>query len=260
MEQKTESFDIVRINNDTGEKVKDVVTVEEPLTIFLNGEELVTLLYTPSYPKQLTVGFLVSEGVIKGKTDIESIRFYSKKGVININIKGNGNGYKKIFSKRLITSGCCGGTSFYNIDDIKDFKKIRSKCKFSITTIINVMKEMVRQSKIFKKTGGIHSSALAREGKIVLFREDVGRHNAVDKILGECFLSDIPLNDAILLTSGRITSEITRKAGVVGIPIIASKSAPSSLSIKMAREIGVTLIGFVRGKRMNIYTGEWRII
>ncbi|GAH48634.1 unnamed protein product, partial [marine sediment metagenome] len=92
------------------------------------------------------------------------------------------------------------------------------------------------------------------------FREDIGRHNAIDKIIGECFLSDIHLGDTILLTSGRTTSEITRKVGAAGIPVISSKSAPSSLSIKMAKELGLTLIGFVRAKRMNVYTEEWRIV
>ena len=257
---KTEDFDILRIKDKGGEKIRDTVSIEAPLTIFLNGEELVTLLHTPSYSKQLTVGFLLSEGVIKEKADIESIRFYDSKGVININIKSNGAASKKLSSGRVITSGCCGGTSFYRAKDVKNFKEITSKEKFSSDTIINLMKEMARRSLIFRKTGGVHSSALAREGKIILFREDIGRHNAVDKILGECFLSDIPLDDAILLTSGRITSEITRKAGTAGIPVIVSRSAPSSLSIRMARECKLTLIGFVRGKRMNIYTGEWRIL
>lgn len=257
---RTEDFDIIRIREEVGEKVRDTVSVEAPLTIFLNGEELVTLLYTPSYSKQLAVGFLISEGVIKERLDIESIRFYDNKGVININIKNNGAPSKSVSSERVITSGCCGGTSFYRAKDIKNLREITSKEKFSSDTIINLMKEMARRSLIFRKTGGVHSSALAKGGRIILFRDDIGRHNAIDKIIGECFLSGIQLDGSVLLTSGRITSEITRKAGVVGIPIIVSKSAPSSLSIRMAKELGITLVGFVRGKRMNIYTEEWRIV
>lgn len=259
MLKKTETVEILRIKGGVEEKVRDAVTIEEPLTIFLNGEEVVTLLYTPSYPEQLAIGFLVSEGVIKKKAHIESIRFYDNKSVININIKANGNASKKLTSKRLITSGCCGGTSFYRADDVKHFKKITSKKKFVKDNIVNLMKEMSRRSFNFRKTGGVHSSALARKGRIALFREDIGRHNAIDKILGECFLSNIPLDDTILLTSGRITSEITRKVGRAGIPVVVSRSAPTSLSIKMAREQGLTLIGFVRAKRMNIYTEGWRI-
>ncbi len=257
---KTEDFDIIRIRGEVGEKVRDTVSVEAPLTIFLNGEELVTLLYTPSYSKQLAVGFLISEGVIKERLDIESIRFYDNKGVININIKNNGAPSKRVSSGRVITSGCCGGTSFYRVKDTKNLRKITSKEKFSSDTIINLMKEMAKRSLVFRKTGGVHSSALAKGGRIILFRDDIGRHNAIDKIIGECFLSGIQLDGSVLLTSGRITSEITRKAGVVGIPIIVSKSAPSSLSIRMAKELGITLVGFVRGKRMNIYSEEWRIV
>ena len=257
---KTEDFDIIRIRGEVGEKVRDTVSVEAPLTIFLNGEELVTLLYTPSYSKQLAVGFLISEGVIKERLDIESIRFYDNKGVININIKNNGAPLKRVSSGRVITSGCCGGTSFYRVKDTKNLRKITSKEKFSSDTIINLMKEMAKRSLVYRKTGGVHSSALAKGGRIILFRDDIGRHNAIDKIIGECFLSGIQLDGSVLLTSGRITSEITRKAGVVGIPIIVSKSAPSSLSIRMAKELGITLVGFVRGKRMNIYTEEWRIV
>lgn len=260
MVQKTEDFDILRIKDEGGEKIRDTVSIEAPLTIFLNGEELVTLLHTPSYSKQLAVGFLLSECFIKKRSDIDSIRFYNSKGIININTKNNGDASKKLSSGRVITSGCCGGTSFYRAKDVKNFKEITSKEKFSSDTIINLMKEMARRSLIFKKTGGVHSSALAKGGKIILFREDIGRHNAIDKIIGECFLSDIHLGDTILLTSGRTTSEITRKVGAAGIPVIASKSAPSSLSIKMAKELGLTLIGFVRGKRMNVYTEEWRIV
>ena len=125
--------------------------------------------------------------------------------------------------------------------------------------IIDLMQEMGKRSELFRETGGVHSSALAREGTLVLFREDIGRHNAIDKIIGECLLSGIPFDDALLMTSGRITSEIARKAGIAGIPVIASRSAPTSLAIRMAEELDLTIVGFVRGKRMNIYTGDWRI-
>ncbi|TET22349.1 MAG: formate dehydrogenase accessory sulfurtransferase FdhD [Candidatus Cloacimonadota bacterium] len=257
---RIEHFDIVRICNGKGEKVSEPVTVEEPLTIFLNGEELVTLLYTPSFPEQLAIGFLVSEGVIRDKNNIESIRFYEGKGVVNITVKNNGNDPKQLSSTRLITSGCCGGVSFYRAQDYARFKKITSRKKFQRSIIIDSMKQMTQTSQHFKETGGVHSSSLVQDGKILFFREDIGRHNAIDKILGECFLSDIPCNDALLLTSGRITSEIVRKGGAVGIPVIASKSAPTNLAIKMANEIDLTIAGFVRGKRMNIYTSTWRIV
>ncbi len=255
---KTERCDVFKLTAEGDEQTKDVVTVEEPLTVFLNGEELVTLLYSPSHAKQLAAGFLFSEGIIRKREDIDTIRFYKSKGVINISVKGNGTGRAQL-SSRLITSGCAGGTSFYRNQDLETLTKISSKKKFKRMAIVALMREMGRRSKLFRETGGVHSSALAREGTLVLFREDIGRHNAIDKIIGECLLSGDSFDDALLLTSGRITSEIARKAGAAGIPVIASRSAPTSLAIQMAKDLCLTVVGFVRGKRMNVYTAEWRI-
>lgn len=249
---------ILRFTAEGDETVEDAVTVEEPLTLFLNGKELVTLLCSPSYAEQLAVGFLFTEGIIEKGEDIEGIRCYEGKGVVNVSIRGNGIPGANRGSRR-ITSGCGGGTSFYRDQDLKRLSKVSSQEKFDRAEITALMQEMGRKSRLFRETGGVHSSALARGGALVLFREDIGRHNAIDKIIGECILSHIPFDDACLMTSGRITSEITRKAGVAGIPVIASRSAPTSLAIRMAKELDLTIIGFVRGKRMNIYTAGWRI-
>jgi FdhD protein len=256
--RRTERFDILRMAAEVEEKLKDVVVVEEPLTIFLNGEELVTLLYSPSHARELAVGFLFTEGILRKDVQLESVRFYERKGVVNISLKNNGTG-KAERSSRLITSGCAGGTSFYRNHDLKTLSRIRSKKRFTRAAIITLMREMGRRSTLFRETGGVHASALCREGTLVLFREDIGRHNAIDKIVGECVLSGIRLDDALLMTSGRISSEIVRKAGIAGIPVIASKSAPTSLAIRMAKELELTIVGFVRGTRMNVYSGAQRI-
>jgi FdhD protein len=257
--KRTEQFDILKLTIKGIEQKKDVVTVEEPLTLFLNGKELVTLLYSPSHAEQLAVGFLFSEGIIRKSDDIEGMRFYEGKGVVNIDLKENG-APKDRSASRLVTSGCAGGTSFYRNQDLEDLSKISSKTTFNRAEIIALMREMGRRSNLFRETGGVHSSALARKGELVLFREDIGRHNAIDKIIGECFLQEIPFDDALLMTSGRISSEIARKAGITGIPVIVSRSAPTSLALRMAKELDLTIVGFARGKRMNIYTSEWRIV
>ncbi len=121
------------------------------------------------------------------------------------------------------------------------------------------MKEFQRRSDLYRTTGGVHSAALCDSEKILVFSEDVGRHNAVDKIFGRCLLEDIPTDDRMVVTSGRISSEILLKVARRRIPLIASKSAPTDLGVKLANDLGITLLGFVRGKRMNVYANRWRI-
>jgi len=257
---RIETVDVLRIKKGNREELRDFVSVEEPLTIFVNGEEVVTLLSTPSFQKQLAVGFLFSEGILNRESNIESLRFYKSKGVVNVNMDGNGDISKRLSSRRVITSGCCGGTSFYTERDIRNFDKTKSSIKIAKDDVMHLIGELTSKSIEFKKTGGVHSAALAKGKEIILFREDIGRHNAIDKIIGECFLSNISTSDGVVLTSGRITSEITRKIGAAGVAIIISKSAPTSLAIKMAKELGITLIGFARSGRMNIYSNKSRVV
>lgn len=127
-------------------------------------------------------------------------------------------------------------------------------------SILNLSNKLNENSQLFKETGGVHSCALCSEEEIIMFHEDVGRHNALDKIVGEAFLKEIPFEDKILITSGRISSEMIIKTAKQRIPIIVSRSAPTELSVGIAKELGITLIGFARGRRMNIYQGEERII
>jgi len=121
-------------------------------------------------------------------------------------------------------------------------------------------KEFQQRSQIFRTTGGVHSAALCDTEGILVFSEDIGRHNAIDKIFGECILRDIPTDDHIIITSGRISSEILLKIAKRNVPILISKAAPTNLGISLANDLGVTLVGFVRGKRMNVYANEWRVV
>ena len=120
--------------------------------------------------------------------------------------------------------------------------------------------EFQHRSHVFRTTGGVHSAALCDTKSILLFSEDIGRHNAIDKIFGECLLQDIPTDDRLIITSGRISSEILLKVAKRNIPILISRSAPTDLGVKLADDLGITLLGFVRGKRMNAYTNDWRIV
>ena len=164
-----------------------------------------------------------------------------------------------IIFKRLITSGCGRGASFYSAVDVQNQDKIESTVQLSAAEVVSLVREFQRQSLLYRATGGVHSAALCDNRNILIFNEDIGRHNAVDKIFGESIMNGIPTDDRVIVTSGRISSEILLKVARRNIPIIVSKSAPTDLGVRMANELGITLLGFVRGKRLNAYTNDWRI-
>lgn len=248
----TKSVEILKVKNNIAVRKKDVVAREVILTIILNGEKIATLLATPTDMKYLAVGFLTSEGLINNKEDILEIE-ESQEGVkIKTRIK------KEIdFSaSKIITSGCgsSGGQTL----------NIESRTAFCIqgltpTLIANLMREFQHSSQLFKSTGGVHSVALCDGNKIISFKEDIGRHNALDKIIGECILSNISVADKFILTSGRLTSEIIVKAAKAGIPVVISRACPTDLAVELAKKVGITLIGFSRGDKMNIYSHPERI-
>lgn len=259
MEDRVENLLVVRIFGRKKRKTEDIVIKEMPLTIFLNNEELITLLCTPENLKYLAVGFLSSEGFIKNRKDIKKLALDEEKGMVWIEVKENKDFVKKLMFKRLITSGCGKGATFYSAVDATASKKIDSKKNISFQQVTNLVNKMQQSSLLYRSTGGVHSAALCNEEDILIFSEDIGRHNAIDKIFGECIFKRIPTEDKIIVTSGRVSSEILLKAAKKNIPIIISRSAPTNLAVKLATKLGVTLIGFARGKRMNIYTNDWRV-
>jgi FdhD protein len=137
--------------------------------------------------------------------------------------------------------------------------KVDSRVEISNLEVLALVNEFQHRSLIYRATGGVHSAALCDTRNIIVFSEDIGRHNAVDKIFGQCILDDIATDDHIIITSGRVSSEILLKVAKRNIPLIVSQSAPTNLGVKLADDLGVTLVGFVRGKRMNVYTHAWRI-
>ncbi|MBA7629177.1 Sulfur carrier protein FdhD [subsurface metagenome] len=245
-------------------KVKLDIAVEEvPLTIFLDGRELVTLLSTPKDLDYLAVGFLYSEGLVKNREKIESLIFEKDKNIIRVKTKKKKkkkrpDSTRKV--KKLIPSGCGAAANISgNLFKIGEYKRLDSKLTISSDEIIELMRKLQNRSRLYRSTGGVHSAALASREDILIFSEDIGRHNAVDKVLGHCILDGIPLDDKVTLTSGRVSSEIVLKVARANIPIIISRSAPTMLGAKLASHLGVTLVGFARGRRMNIYTHEERV-
>ncbi|MEW6102395.1 MAG: quinolinate synthase NadA [bacterium] len=238
---------LLKIEDKKREHLDDLVASEAPITIKANGKKIASLLATPSHLSELACGFLLSLGLIEKANDILSIN--STNGEVNVsgNIKGE--------SELILTSGC--GKGF--VSHPEKIKRIDSSLCLSSSLILKLIQEFQMMSKGFKETGGIHSAAISFSDKILDFKEDIGRHNAIDKVIGAIFLKNEGFSDKAILTSGRISSEIVIKAMNAGIPIIISRSSPTDLAISLADKAGITMIGFARGKRMNVYTNESRV-
>jgi FdhD protein len=253
------SLPVVRVTEEGRTDIEDVVARELPLTILLNDTELVTLLCSPSDLDSLAVGFLFSEGFLKNKSEVQRITVDDRRGVVRVKTTADVQSATELSFKRLITSGCGRGASFYSAADAQDLAKVESQVVISAGEALALVQKFQHHSQIYRATGGVHSAALCDTKDILVFAEDIGRHNAIDKIFGHCFLNSIPINDQIIVTSGRISSEILLKVARRQIPIIVSISAPTDQGVKLASELGVTLVGFVRGKRMNVYAHAWRV-
>jgi FdhD protein len=228
------------------------------LTITVNGRELITLLTTGDANRELAVGFLLSEGFISKKEDLKSIRLDDDSGIVEAVLTADCSLAEELWGKRAVTSGCGKGATFYHLMDSLQAKQVSSGISVTPVQVYGLMKELNRLSELYRETGGVHNSALADGNSILIFREDIGRHNAVDKIRGASFLEDIPLQNKILVTTGRISSEIVVKVAKMGVPILISRSAPTSLALDLAERTGLTVIGYARGRRMTVYSGKER--
>ena len=251
---------ILRLSGDRVEELVDHVAAEAPFTLLVNGEVLVSLLCTPSELDTLSVGFLISEGLLKERSGLISVEVDETKATVSVMLKNLPGNWQEVFHKKTITSGCGKGITFTDNTSLKGDPSIPKGLKVSADVLTGILKKFKNVSELFMKTGGVHSAGLAEaKGDILLFSEDIGRHNAVDKLIGKAFLKNIPLTDKILLTSGRVSSEVMTKTIRSGIPILVSRAAPTCMAIVSAEDHGVTLVGFARGRRMNIYTHPGRL-
>lgn len=250
----TKNYKILRLNREKRELEEDIVVVEHPFTIFINNREIITLLCTPKSLRELTIGFLYSEGFINSIDVVERIQIDKEEGRGYVYLSEIDEFAERFQGKRTITSGCGKGTVFYNVIDSFRSKKVKEPKDINIEEIKNYMRDFSRRSELFRATGGVHSCGLYGKEGLVIFEEDIGRHNALDKILGKALDEDMELRDKMILTSGRISSEILIKVAKREMSTIVSRAAPTSLAIDMAKELNINLIGFVRGERLNIYT------
>ena len=255
----TKRINALQITDKYRREIKEVVTREFSLTIMLNNREIVTLLCTPKDLKWLAVGYLASEGLIQDKAQIKKITLNESKGIVHVEIRGQEMATAQSLTKKLIASSGGKSVTPLRLSDASSRAKITSQMKITPNDVFNMVKDFEGHSEVFRETGGVHSAALCDTNSILLFAEDIGRHNTIDKIFGGCLLEDISLNERGVITSGRVSSEILLKVAKRRIPILISKSAPTDVAVKLAQSLGITLIGFVRSTKMNVYAGSWRI-
>jgi FdhD protein len=250
---------ILKISGSNVEGVVDEVASELPVRLILNNQPLVTLLCTPSELEELAVGFLLSEGLLREKSSIRKLEVVESDAAIRIELSGLPADWENMFEKRTISSGCGKGITFtsYRMDSDSRIDVVGQIV--SLKDIRNLLNEFRNISKLYLATGGVHSAALSDGKELLFFSEDIGRHNAVDKLIGKAFLQSVPVENKVLFTSGRVTSEIVTKAGRNRFPILISRAAPSCMAISYAEDMGITIVGFARGERMNIYTWPNRI-
>jgi len=252
-----ENFTIKFIRQGVKEEKDDAVTEEVPLTIELNGTELATLLCSPSNLKHLVVGFLYTSGFIEQASSITSLAIDQDrwKAYVDCVVAFP----SEMLFKRIYTSGCGKGIIFHNPLDL--MQRVRLADGFTIAgdTFFGLMKTFITSSEEFRLTGGVHSAALIGATETI-FKDDLGRHNALDKAIGEGLQKNIDFGAQVALTSGRVSSEVVAKVLRCQIPVLASSGAPTNQAVKIAREANMTLLGFVRGQHMNVYSGEQRIV
>ncbi len=252
------NYKIIRIRNNSKELLKDPVTEEISLSIVVQNVKLTTLLCSPVNIKDLVIGYLYTSGIIQKFEDIKKIDIDKKKWQGSVDLV-NDKIMKELVFRKIQPVGCGKGIQLYSDSDDIYNQKNDSQLIIEAPIILSFMKDFKNISETFLKTGGVHSAAFANKDNIIVFREDIGRHNAIDKIIGNMILKNKSLNDKMILTSGRISSEVLLKIQRCGVPIVVSKSAPTNIAIDTCTKNGITLIGFARGNRMNIYSGEQRI-
>lgn len=239
---------------------EDVIASEYALTIFVNRQEMATVVCTPEHMEELVLGFLASEGAIKSASQVRRLDVDYANGVADVETSEEIHISQDFYNKRYIGS-CCGKSrqSFYFVNDAHLVKPSTDKTVLTSETILHLMEEMEAESGLFRTTGGVHMACLCDGGGVLLARTDIGRHNALDKLFGHVLQSAGHLSDKVITFSGRLSSEVLLKVAKIGVGIVLARSAPTALAIDMAEQLNITTVGFARTGSFNVYTHPWRV-
>jgi len=238
---------------------EDVVIDESRINIFLNGEKTISMMCIPKNQEAHAIGFLMSENVISDVKDIKNIEIKEDGLEVYIEAEVDEDMLQNLYKEKTLTSGCGGGVTGNIAGNVEvPFNQVAMKVKPE--TISTEVKKFYEDSELYMLTGCVHKAMLYLEDESTVTAEDIGRHNAIDKVVGLCKLEGLDTTKSVLFVSGRLSSEMVVKAVMHKIPIVVSRTAPTHLGVKTAHTHGITLIGFARGKKMNIYTHAGRIV
>lgn len=243
-------FSCLKLDGDEAIEGVHQVVEETPLSIFINGRHFATAMTSPAMQEEFISGHLFSEGIVKGLEEIESLNV--EDNVVKVVLT---NPIRAIRSKRPILSGCGGASSF--LDESK-LSKVVSDLRVERGDIRAAVKE-ISMSQLHKATGGVHSAGLFDRRGVICKVEDIGRHSALDKVIGRGLLDGVSFEETFVTSTGRISSDMALKCSFSGIPMIASRGSTTSLAIEIAERTGLSIVSFVRGEKMNVYTGRERI-
>jgi FdhD protein len=271
MGRVTRRHAVLRVGFEEAIRRSDTLAVEEPLEIRLNGEPYVVTMRTPGDDIDLAHGLLYSEGIISKRADIVLARYcagssadgVNSYNVLDVTLPPELSNAATAARRNIVTTSACGICGTTTIDHVlrESPYALDPAVRFPAALVLSAPTRLRRHQRAFDQTGGLHAAGLlGPDSSMVCVREDVGRHNAVDKVIGRAIREQLlPLRQMILAVSGRASFELTQKAVLAGIPVLAAVSAPSSLAAELADEAGLTLVGFVRGETMNVYTHPERI-
>ncbi len=263
---------MLRIRGEHRTTRPDTVAAEEPLEIRLSGRPLAVTMRTPGHDFDLVHGFLATEGVITGPDDVAALRYCDSVdadgrntyNVVDVDLAPGIEAPDTALDRNFYTSSSCGVCGKASIDAIRTktrYDVAADSVRVPLETLLALPDRLRAAQEVFEKTGGLHAAGLfTADGELGALREDVGRHNAVDKVIGDGVREGrLPLAGSVLMVSGRASFELTQKAAMAGIPVLAAVSAPSSLAVELAADVGITLVGFLRGDGCNVYTRTERI-
>jgi len=265
------AVEVVRVDREEWQVRRDAAAAEEPLEVRLHGCPFAVIMRTPGADRELTAGFLLSEGVLRTAGDLSAIEYCSsadpegRDNIVNVTLVGDAaaRADRRLGERRNVSVGSsCGMCGRLTIESLKCAgPAIAASWTMSAGAISRLPERLRAAQTVFDETGGLHAAGIfTSAGTLQMSAEDVGRHNAVDKVIGRMLMAEaLPLSTSALFVSGRSSFEIVQKAFLAGLPIVASVSAPSTLAIDLARETGITLIGFVRGSSFNVYAHPWRV-
>ena len=245
--------------DENGHTVTKYIIQEKPLTIFINKQEIVTLMTVGDHPKLLAVGYLVNQNILAKNDRITAIDADEDINVVVVRTQKKTQ-YEEKTRKKITTSGCAQGTIFADIMEKFDSVKLPTKHKIKTSQLFQILKKINTTPSLYLKAGAIHGCVLCQKNKALIYMEDVGRHNAVDKIAGYMFLNQIAAHNKIFYTTGRLTSEMIIKCVLMQIPILVSRSGFTAAGVELAKNANLTLIGRAKGKRFAILAGKERVL